>query len=37
MGGGGCEVRVLEDEGHGLMASPTIMGNLLTEISGYWR
>jgi hypothetical protein len=30
-------VRVLEDEGHGLMASPTIMGNLLTEISGYWR
>jgi hypothetical protein len=36
-GGGGCEVRVLEDEGHGLMASPTIMGNLLTEISTYWR
>jgi hypothetical protein len=37
LGGGGCEVRVLEDEGHGLMASPTIMGDLLTEISGYWR
>lgn len=35
--GGGCEVRVLEDEGHGLMASPVIMGDLLTEISGYWR
>lgn len=35
--GRGCEVRVLEDEGHGLMASPTIMGDLLTEISGYWR
>lgn len=34
---GGCEVRVLEDEGHGLMASPTIMGDVLTEISGYWR
>lgn len=37
VGGGGCEVRVLEDEGHGLMASPAIMGDLLTEISGYWR
>ena len=37
LGGGGCEVRVLEDEGHGLMASPSIMGDLLTEISGYWR
>lgn len=35
--GGGCEVRVMEDEGHGLMASPAIMGDLLTEISGYWR
>lgn len=37
MGGGGCEVRILENEGHGLMASPVIMGDLLTEISGYWR
>lgn len=37
VGGGGCEVRILEDEGHGLMASPVIMGDILTEISGYWR
>jgi pimeloyl-ACP methyl ester carboxylesterase len=36
-GGGGCEVRILEGEGHGLMASPIIMGDLLTEISEYWR
>lgn len=36
-GGGGCEVRILEGEGHGLMASPIIMGDILTEISGYWR
>ncbi|KAM0722936.1 hypothetical protein Q7P37_001134 [Cladosporium fusiforme] len=34
VGGGGCEVRVLEEEGHGLMASPAIMGDVLTEISG---
>ena len=33
---GGCEVRVLEGDGHGLMASPIIMGDLLTEISRYW-
>jgi hypothetical protein len=33
---GGCELRVLQGEGHGLMASPTIMGNVLTEIAGYW-
>jgi hypothetical protein len=31
-----CEVRVLEGEGHGLMASPLIMGDVLTEIAGYW-
>jgi pimeloyl-ACP methyl ester carboxylesterase len=37
VGGGGCEVRIMEDEGHGLMASPTIMGNLLTEIAEYWK
>jgi len=37
VGGGGCEVRILEGEGHGLMASPVIVGDLLTEISGYWR
>lgn len=35
-GKGGCEVRVLEGEGHGLMASPLIMGDVLTEIAGYW-
>jgi hypothetical protein len=34
---GGCELRVLQGEGHGLMASPTIMGEVLTEIAGYWR
>ena len=33
---GGCEVRVLPGEGHGLMASPVIMGDVLTEIAGYW-
>ncbi|KAF2172934.1 hypothetical protein M409DRAFT_16887 [Zasmidium cellare ATCC 36951] len=33
---GGCEVRVLSGEGHGLMASPIIMGDVLTEIAGYW-
>ncbi|OQO12305.1 hypothetical protein B0A48_02947 [Cryoendolithus antarcticus] len=33
----GCEVRVLNGEGHGLMASPIIMGDVLTEIAGYWR
>ncbi|CAK4028549.1 Hypothetical predicted protein [Lecanosticta acicola] len=33
---GGCEVRVLEGEGHGLMASPAIMSDVLTEIAGYW-
>lgn len=32
---GGCEVRVLEGEGHGLMASAIIMGDVLTEIAGY--
>ncbi|KAF7185026.1 hypothetical protein HII31_13649 [Pseudocercospora fuligena] len=35
-GRGGCEVRVLEGEGHGLMASPVIMGDVLTEIAGEW-
>ncbi|KAK5717904.1 hypothetical protein LTR15_008746 [Elasticomyces elasticus] len=33
---GGCEVRVLDGEGHGLMASAPIMGDVLTEIAGYW-
>ena len=31
-----CEVRVLEGEGHGLMASATVMGNVLMEIAGEW-
>ena len=31
-----CEVRVLDGEGHGLMASPSIMGDVLTEIAGEW-
>ncbi|GAB7365507.1 hypothetical protein MBLNU230_g6580t1 [Neophaeotheca triangularis] len=42
-GGGGtgsrrgrCEVRVLQGEGHGLMASPFVMGECLTDIAGYW-
>ena len=34
---GGCEVRILEGEGHGLMASAPIMSDVLTEIAGYWR
>ncbi|KAM3419381.1 hypothetical protein BST61_g5311 [Cercospora zeina] len=29
----GCEVRILEGEGHGLMASPVIMGDILEEIA----
>ncbi|KAK4543697.1 hypothetical protein LTR36_005342 [Oleoguttula mirabilis] len=33
---GGCDVRVLEGEGHGLMASAPIMSDVLTEIAGYW-
>ncbi|ETS72979.1 hypothetical protein PFICI_15371 [Pestalotiopsis fici W106-1] len=32
-----CEVRVLEGEGHGLMASATVMGNVLMEISKEWE
>ncbi|KAK8196637.1 hypothetical protein M8818_006802 [Zalaria obscura] len=34
---GGCEVRVLEGEGHGLMASPLVMAGVLEEIAGEWR
>ncbi|KAK4560578.1 hypothetical protein LTR86_005775 [Recurvomyces mirabilis] len=33
---GGCELRVLEREEHGLMASAPIMSDVLTEIAGYW-
>ncbi|KAI9713799.1 MAG: hypothetical protein M1820_000529 [Bogoriella megaspora] len=32
-----CEVRILEGEGHGLMASAVVMGNVLTEISKEWE
>ena len=31
-----CEVRVLEGEGHGLMASASVMGGVLGEISKEW-
>ena len=31
-----CEVRVLEGEGHGLMASAGVMGNVLEEMSREW-
>ena len=31
-----CEVRVLEGEGHGLMASAGVMGNVLTEMAQEW-
>ena len=31
-----CEVRVLEGEGHGLMASAGVMGAVLMEISKEW-
>ena len=31
-----CEVRVLEGEGHGLMASAGVMANILIEISKEW-
>ena len=32
-----CEVRILEDEGHGLMASAAVMGNVLMEIAKEWE
>lgn len=32
-----CEVRILEDESHGLMASATVMGNVLMEIAKEWE
>ncbi|KAK4194220.1 hypothetical protein QBC40DRAFT_38656 [Triangularia verruculosa] len=32
-----CEVRVLEGEGHGLMASAQVMGGVLMEISQEWE
>ena len=33
---GSCEVRILPGEGHGLMANPLIMSDVLTEIAEYW-
>lgn len=32
-----CEVRVLEGEGHGLMASAAVMGNVLMEMAQEWE
>ncbi|RPA81678.1 alpha/beta-hydrolase, partial [Ascobolus immersus RN42] len=32
-----CEVRVLEGEGHGLMARAGVMAGVLEEISGEWK
>lgn len=32
-----CEVRILEGEGHGLMASAAVMGTVLMEISKEWE
>lgn len=32
-----CEVRVLEGEQHGLMASAAVMGGVLMEIAGEWE
>ncbi|KAI4135803.1 MAG: hypothetical protein LQ347_000349 [Umbilicaria vellea] len=31
-----CEVRVLDGEGHGLMASAVVMGNVLVEMAQEW-
>ncbi|KAK1755411.1 hypothetical protein QBC47DRAFT_299940 [Echria macrotheca] len=32
-----CEVRILEGEGHGLMASAPVMGGILMEVSREWE
>ena len=32
-----CEVRILEGEGHGLMAVPGVMGDILTEVAKEWE
>ena len=32
-----CEVRVLDGEGHGLMASASVMSNVLTEMAREWE
>lgn len=31
-----CELRILEGEGHGLMASATVMSEVLAEIGREW-
>ncbi|KAG9815370.1 alpha/beta-hydrolase, partial [Aureobasidium melanogenum] len=33
---GGCEIRVLQGEGHGLMAHPGVMSDVLSDISSEW-
>ncbi|KAI4729146.1 alpha/beta-hydrolase [Aureobasidium sp. EXF-10728] len=33
---GGCEIRVLPGEGHGLMAHPGVMSDVLSDISSEW-
>ena len=32
-----CEMRILEGEGHGLMASAAVMGNILMEMAKEWE
>jgi hypothetical protein len=32
-----CELRVLDDEGHGLMASASAMATVLSEIAKEWE
>ena len=32
-----CELRILEDEGHGLMASATVMSDVLSEMAREWE
>lgn len=32
-----CELRVLEEEGHGLMASAKVMGDVLSEVAKEWE
>lgn len=32
-----CEVRILDGEGHGLMAVPGVMGDILTEVAKEWE
>ncbi|KAI4856044.1 alpha/beta-hydrolase [Aureobasidium sp. EXF-8846] len=33
---GGCEIRVLPSEGHGLMAHPGVMSDVLSDIASEW-